>query len=113
VQYNTKTSNGLRFAIADADADIVTRSVDLKGVAVHEDGHSHGLSHVLDNNESKSDGNGVTMYPFIDTGDPAAELAQRSLDSDDIAWSSFRYPEGAASSGPAALQSGDITFKFN
>jgi hypothetical protein len=112
VQYNTKASNGLRFTIADADADIVTRSTDLKAIAVHENGHSHGLSHVLDNNKSKTDGNSETMYPFIDTGDPAAELAQRSLGSDDIAWSSFLYPEGTASSGPAALQSGDIPFKF-
>jgi hypothetical protein len=111
VQYNTKVSNGLRFTVADADVDIVTRSVDLEGVAVHEDGHSHGLSHVLDNNESEDDGTGVTMFPFIDTGDPAAELSQRSLDSDDIAWSSFFYQEGTASSGPAALQPGDKAFK--
>lgn len=111
VQYNTKASNGLRFTINDADADIVTRSTDLKAIAVHEDGHSFGLSHVFDNNKSKTDGNSQTMFPFIDTGDPAAELAQRSPESDDIAWASYLYPEGSAASGPAALQLGDIPFK--
>jgi hypothetical protein len=37
-------------------------------------------------------------------------LAQRSLSADDIAWSSFFYPEGSAKSGPAALQRGDKAF---
>ena len=69
-----------------------------------------GLSHVLDNQRSSTDGSGTTMYPFIDTGDPAAELAQRTVESDDIAWASYFYPEGTALSGPAALQSGDFPF---
>jgi hypothetical protein len=112
VQYNTKVSNGLRFTVADADADTVTRSVDLRGVATHENGHSHGLSHVLNNQKSSSDGTATTMFPFIDTGDPAAELSARSLDSDDIAWSSLFYPEGTAASGPAALQPGDLPFSL-
>jgi hypothetical protein len=110
VQFNTKTTNGLRFTVGDAALDTITRSVDLVATATHEFGHSHGLSHVLDNQISKFDGNGVTMFPFIDTGDPVAELNQRSLSSDDIAWSSFFYPEGSARSGPAALQRGDKAF---
>jgi hypothetical protein len=112
VQYNVKASNGLRFTVADADVDTVTRSVDLQATSTHEFGHSHGLSHVLNNQKSGTDGNGATMYPFIDTGDPANELAERTLDSDDIAFASFYYPEGTAATGPAALQPGDVPFNF-
>ncbi|HYP29723.1 MAG TPA: matrixin family metalloprotease [Blastocatellia bacterium] len=110
VQYNTKTSNGFRFTVDPAQADTVTRSVDLITVSVHEFGHSFGLSHVLNNQDSAADGNGATMFPFIDTGDPASELSQRSPNMDDIAFASFFYPEGTAASGPAALQPGDVAF---
>src|SRR5262245_65937956 len=50
------------------------------------------------------------MVPSRDPGDPAAEKARRSLSSDDIAWSSYFYPEGSATSGPASLQQGDKAF---
>jgi hypothetical protein len=88
----------------------VTRSVDLHAVAIHEFGHSHGLSHSLVNQTNSASGDGATMFPFIDTGDPASELQQRSLHMDDIAWSSYLYPEGSASSGLGALQAGDVPF---
>ncbi len=110
VQFNTKVSNGLRFTIDPAQADAVARSVDLNCVAVHEFGHSFGLSHTLDNQKSGTDGDGSTMFPFIDTGDPAAELQQGSVAADDVAYASFYYPEGSAASGPAALQAGDVAF---
>jgi hypothetical protein len=63
----------------------------------------------MENQKSAADGTGATMFPFIDTGDPAAELGGRSLDSDDIAWASYLYPEGSGS-GIAALQAGDVRF---
>ena len=110
VQFNVKAANGLRFTTNPAAADIVARSVDLECTAVHELGHSHGLSHVADNNKSATDGDGTTMFPFIDTSDPAAELQTRAIGTDDIAWSSYYYPEGSEASGPAALQAGDVDF---
>jgi hypothetical protein len=112
VQYNVKASNGFRFTVADADVDTNTRSVDLQTTSTHEFGHSIGLSHVLNNQKSSTDGNAATMFPFIDTGDPAAERGQRTLDSDDIAFASFYYPEGTAATGPAALQPGDFPFSL-
>jgi hypothetical protein len=110
VQYNTKAANGFRFTVGDAALDTVTRSVDFTTVSVHEFGHSFGLAHSLENQESITDGMGATMFPFIDTGDPAAEREQRTPNSDDIGWASLLYPEGTASSGLAALQPGDVAF---
>ncbi|HEY8460985.1 MAG TPA: matrixin family metalloprotease [Blastocatellia bacterium] len=110
VQFNTKTTNGLRFTVGDAALDTVPRSADLNTVATHEFGHSHGLSHSFDNQISATNGDGATMFPFIDTADPVAELNQRSLSTDDIAWSSYFYPEGSANSGPAKLQGKDKAF---
>ena len=110
VQYNTKVSNGLRFTIGAANADAVTRSVDLNTVSTHEFGHSLGLAHAMGNQTSKSDGSGVTMFPFIDTGDPVDELAQATVSQDDISWASYIYQEGSANSGPAKLQTGDVAF---
>jgi hypothetical protein len=110
VQFNTKASNGLRFTVGDAALDTTTRSVDLNTVATHEFGHSHGLAHSMDNQTNAQNGDGATMFPFIDTGDPEAERQQRSLHSDDVAWSSVLYPEGTSFHGPAAIRHGDIPF---
>jgi hypothetical protein len=119
VAFNTKpltagtppgSAAGFRFTLTDAELDTDIRSVDLMCVAVHEFGHSFGLSHSLENQESITEGTGATMFPAIDTGDPVAEREQRTPNTDDVAWASFLYPEGTAAAGPAALQDGDVAF---
>ncbi|MEM6274631.1 MAG: matrixin family metalloprotease [Myxococcota bacterium] len=88
-----------------------TGGADVDGVSVHEFGHSHGHNHSLINQISEDDGSGSTMFPFIDIDDGDAEVGQRTLSQDDIALSSFIYPEGSSATGIAALQSGDIAFE--
>ena len=83
-------------------------TVDIQAVAVHEFGHSHGLSHSMINQISVADGTGSTMFPFIDTTDEASELGQRDLHIDDIAWSSFVYPVPYGSY--AGAKPGDVPF---
>ena len=83
---------------------------DLEGTAVHEFGHSQGLAHSGINQHSAEDGSGATMFPFVFTNQVDYQEAIRTPSSDDVAWSSFTYPEGSADEGPAALQEGDVAF---
>jgi len=71
----------------------VAGAADIGAVATHEFGHSHGLAHDFINQISADNRFGSTMFPFINTADPEAEAATRQLHTDDIAWSSFNYPE--------------------
>ena len=107
VEFNTDST---RFTVDPEDADTNVDSMDLRAAAVHELGHAHGLAHTLINQLSASDGTQASMYPFFEPTDPANELAIRTLAMDDIAWSSWLYPEGTAATGPGALQPGDHAF---
>lgn len=82
---------------------------DVDAVSTHEFGHSHGLSHALNNQTSATDGTGTTMFPFIATDEGASELATREPHADDLAHSALIYQEGSGT-GPAALQAGDVAF---
>lgn len=81
---------------------------DVQGMATHEFGHSHGLAHSGIVQKSDTDGTSAVMYGF--GRDAVDKLAMRNLHTDELAWSSYLYPEGTRAFGRAALQKGDISF---
>jgi len=83
--------------------------LDLVGIAAHEFGHSIGLQHTMVTEIGGSDGTGSTVADGY-FGGIGWQLGSRSLSEEDKAWASYRYPEGSARSGPAALQHGDVAF---
>jgi hypothetical protein len=103
-------SSGVRFTVDLNDIDATLGSIDLQGVAMHELGHSVGLAHSAINLLGPDDGTAVTMYAFSDVDDPDNELSWRTLEADDVSFASLAYPEGTATSGPAALGPGDVAF---
>jgi len=101
--------NTVDWTFSANDADLGTLNLDLQALATHELGHSQGLGHSMDNQISDTDGRDATMFPAYKL-DADNLRGIRSLGTDDQTWISYNYPEGSASSGPAALQAGDVAF---
>jgi hypothetical protein len=70
-------------------------AVDFFGVAVQTIGSLLGVAHSRTNQRSDEDGRAATMFPFIDTADPADQVAWRSLDNDAVTSISTLYPTPA------------------
>lgn len=83
---------------------------DVDAVSTHEFGHSHGLSHSFINQISRVNGTTSTMFPFISTDIPAAEIGTRSPHVDDLAASAYIYQEGNGTTPISDIQPGDIAF---
>ncbi|MEM1192807.1 MAG: matrixin family metalloprotease [Pseudomonadota bacterium] len=99
-------SSTLPWALEPTDSP----EIDVDAISTHEFGHSHGISHTLVNQISASDGDGSTMFPFVDTTDADAEADFRSLASDDIAASAFIYPEGQGTEPITQVSGDDVAF---
>ncbi len=85
-------------------------AADVDAVSTHEFGHSHGLSHAMNNQTSGADPTPTTMFPAVPTAEGPTEMGIREPHPDDLAHSALIYPEGSTRTGPGALQAGDVAF---
>lgn len=102
--------DGFRFTTTAAEIDDNPQSVDLYAIALEHFGLAHGVAHNAINQRNRFDGRESAMFPTTDTSDVRSQLAERVLDVDSKAISSWLYPEGSAATGRAALQPGDRAF---
>ncbi|HVR10493.1 MAG TPA: hypothetical protein VMW75_20775, partial [Thermoanaerobaculia bacterium] len=85
-------------------------TVDFLAVALHVMGMARGVGHTMINQLNTVTGGESVMFPYIDTLDPASQLARHSIDSDPAITVGGNYPKGSDTTGPAALGPGDVAF---
>jgi hypothetical protein len=85
---------GFRFTNNPADLG-EPHTVDFKAVALEALGMARGVGHNMISQLSPAGGESL-MFPFIDSLDPASQLARRTIDPDSIITLTANYPKGSA-----------------